>query len=253
MLEAVQGEGGVIPADEAFIQGVRELCNEKNLLMLCDEVQCGMGRTGHWFAVQGYGVDPDAFSLAKSLGNGCPIGAVVSGPKLADVFQPGRHASTFGGNPLACAAALATLEVIEEEGLVERAQRTGELFIEGLKMFAESFPDQVETARGRGLMLGMVLRQPAKPFVDTLADMGLLSLATAENVVRFLPPLNVKDNELEEALDIISDGLTGCPADEPVEEPAPAAETAEAPAEEEPAVGAAPAEPEATPGEGAQS
>ena len=207
MLEAVQGEGGVVPADDEFMAGVRELCDEKGLLMLCDEVQCGMGRTGHWFAFQASGVEPDAFSLAKGLGSGYPIGALVTGPKLADVFQPGHHASTFGGTPLACAAALATLDVIEEEGLVDHAKATGELLLHGLNDLVEKYEHVVE-ARGRGLMLGLVLDQPAKPLVDMLADIGLLALATAESVVRFLPPLNVKHDELEEALDILEDCLS---------------------------------------------
>ncbi|MBA4387606.1 MAG: aspartate aminotransferase family protein [Verrucomicrobia bacterium] len=207
LLEAVQGEGGVIPATQEFMAGVRALCDEKGLLMLCDEVQCGMGRTGKWFAFQDYGVEPDAFSLAKALGNGYPIGAVVCSPKLADVFKPGNHASTFGGTPLACAAAVATINVIETEKLLERATNAGELFAEGLRAFIDRF-EHVKEVRGKGLMLGMVLDQPAKPLVDAMAEMGLLTLATAEKVVRFLPPLNVTDNELEEALDIIEDALS---------------------------------------------
>jgi len=206
MVEALQGEGGIIPATDEFMQGIRALCDEKDLLMLCDEVQCGMGRTGDWFAFQASGVEPDCFSLAKALGSGYPIGAIVSNQKLADVYQPGKHASTFGGTPLACAAALATIEVIEEEELLEAATRSGDLFKEGLEAFVEKY-EHVKSVRGRGLMLGMELDQPAKPLVDVLAEMGLLALATAEKVVRFLPPLNVKDGEIEEALDIIEDAL----------------------------------------------
>ncbi|MFC1453396.1 aspartate aminotransferase family protein [Verrucomicrobiota bacterium] len=206
MLEAVQGEGGIVPASEPFMKGVRDLCDEKNLLMLCDEVQCGMGRTGNWFAFQGYDVEPDGFSSAKALASGFPIGAVVAGPKAAGVFKPGTHASTFGGTPLACAAALATLDVIEEEDLVARAKQAGETLSKGLAAFAEKYEHVVE-ARGLGLMVGMVLDEPAKPFVQRLADEGLLALATAENVVRFLPPLNVKDSEIEEALEILDDCL----------------------------------------------
>lgn len=206
MLEAIQGEGGIVPATEEFFKGVRALCDEKGLLMLCDEVQCGIGRTGKWFGFQNYGVDPDAFSLAKGLGNGFPIGAVVSSPKLADVFKPGTHASTFGGTPLACAAALATLGVIESEKLLERASSAGELFSEGLKAFMDKY-ERVKEVRGMGLMVGMVLDQPAKPLVDIMNEMGLFALATAEKVVRFLPPLTVTDNELEESLDIVDDAL----------------------------------------------
>jgi len=206
LLEAVQGEGGVIPAEEEFFKGVRTLCDEKELLMLCDEGQCGLGRTGKWFGFQHYGVEPDAFSLAKALGNGYPIGAVVSGPKLAEVFKPGKHASTFGGTPLACAAALATLNVIENEQLVSRAASRGRKFIEGLSKFVDKF-EHVQEVRGKGLMVGLVLDQDAKPFAGLMSDMGLLTLPTAGNVVRFLPPLNVTDSEIEEALEMIEDCL----------------------------------------------
>jgi acetylornithine/N-succinyldiaminopimelate aminotransferase len=250
MLEAVQGEGGVVPADEQFMKDVRVLCDEKNLLMLCDEVQCGLGRTGEWFGYQAYGVEPDAFSLAKALGSGYPIGAVVSGPKLADVFQPGKHASTFGGTPLACAAALATLDIIEAEGLVKRAAEKGALLREGLEAFVEKY-EHVTGVRGRGLMLGLVLDQDAKDLTTSLAEIGLLTIATAGNVVRFLPPLTVQDDELEEALDILDDCLAEMhgSAEEAAEEAAedesaeaasddaPAPEdTTETPAEEEPVV-----------------
>ncbi|MEA2068355.1 MAG: aminotransferase class III-fold pyridoxal phosphate-dependent enzyme, partial [Verrucomicrobiota bacterium] len=117
LVEALQGEGGVIPADPGFLSNLRKLCNEKGILLLCDEVQCGMGRTGKWFGFQNYGIQPDAFSLAKGLGNGFPIGAMVAGSTLADIFQPGHHATTFGGTPLACSAALSVIEVLEEEEL----------------------------------------------------------------------------------------------------------------------------------------
>jgi predicted acetylornithine/succinylornithine family transaminase len=241
MVEAVQGEGGIVAATDEFMRAVRSLCDEKNLLMLCDEVQCGMGRTGHWFAFQASGVQPDAFSLAKSLGSGFPIGAAVAGPKLADVFKPGSHASTFGGTPLACAAALATIETIEEEGLVDKARRAGDLFREGLEGYIEQF-EHVKEVRGRGLMLGLVLDQPAKALVDSLREGGLLAVATAGNVVRFLPPLNVKDGELEEALDIIHDALSEmhgvAPQPEAEAEPAPAEGAASAAAAEAPAAGA---------------
>lgn len=216
LLEAIQGEGGVICAGEDFLKQVRGLCDEKGILMLCDEVQCGMGRTGYWFGYQVADVKPDAISLAKALGSGYPIGAAVAGAKLSDVFQPGKHASTFGGTPLACASALATLAVMEEENLVDKARLMGEKFRQGLQAFVGKYAPVVEV-RGRGLMLGMVLNQPAKALVEMLRDMGLLSLATAENVIRFLPPLNVKDSEVEEALDIISDclaELTGVKAEE---------------------------------------
>jgi acetylornithine/N-succinyldiaminopimelate aminotransferase len=202
LVEAVQGEGGIIPATADFLQGLRTLCDDRGVLMLCDEVQCGMGRTGHWFAFQAYDVQPDAFSLAKALGSGYPIGAVVSGEKLADIFQPGKHASTFGGTPLACAAALATIEVIEQENLVARAQTAGASFRQILEGFVEKY-DCAQGVRGAGLMLGLVLDRPAQALVAMLEDAGLLALATAGTIVRFLPPLNASDEEIGAAAAIM--------------------------------------------------
>jgi len=206
LVEAIQGEGGVVPAEPEFLEGIRSLCDENSMLMLCDEVQCGMGRSGEWFAYSTYGVTPDACSLAKALGGGFPIGAVLASPALSDVFHPGNHASTFGGTPLACAAALATLDVIDEEDLLARAAEKGTMFQKQLAGLVETF-EHVVDVRGRGLMLGIVLDQPAQPLVDLLTDMGLLTAATAQNVVRLLPPLNATDDEFEEALDMIRDCL----------------------------------------------
>lgn len=206
MIECVQGEGGVIPVDKAFITALRKLCDEKNLLLLCDEVQCGMGRTGDWFAWQTTGVTPDAFSLAKSLASGLPIGACVAGAKLADVFTPGKHGSTFGGNPLSCAAALATISVIEDDNLLDHANEAGEVFRESLLQYVEKY-DQVLEVRGTGLMIGLVLSVPASDLVTKCREMGLLACLAGPNTMRFLPPLTVKDDELEEALDMIDEAL----------------------------------------------
>ena len=206
MLEAVQGEGGVLPATEEFMVGVRKLCDENGLLMLCDEVQCGMGRTGKWFGWQHYTVKPDAFSLAKAIADGVPMGALVASPALSDVFKPGNHASTFGGNPLACAAALAVLDVIESEKLLEQAEKMGALFVEGLNGFVEKY-DQVLEVRGKGLMVGLVVEGSAKEIVDACRDMGLLCCVAGPHVVRFVPPLNIKESNLEEALEMIGDAL----------------------------------------------
>ena len=206
LIEAVQGEGGVVPADIEYLQAVRKFCTERSLLLLFDEVQCGMGRTGHWCAYQRAGVDADAFSLAKSLGSGFPIGAIVAGRKLADVLQPGKHASTFGGNPLACAAALATIRTIESEKLVERAATTGEEFMAVLGEFVGKY-EHVKAVRGVGLMVGLVLDKPAKSLCKLLTENGLLAIPTHEEIVRFLPPLNVRDNEIEEAIEILDDCL----------------------------------------------
>ncbi len=206
LLEAVQGEGGVVPATAEFMKGVRALCDKHELLMLCDEVQCGIGRTGRWFGWQHYDVAPDAFTLAKALGSGVPIGALAASPKYSEVFTPGTHASTFGGNPLATAAALATIQVVEEERLVENAAKLGANFREALQQFVEKY-DQVLAVRGEGLLVGLVVDCPARDIVDALRNQSLLACVAGENVVRFLPPLSVTEDELEEALEMIADAL----------------------------------------------
>ena len=206
LVEAVQGEAGVIAATPEFLKALRALCDEKGILLFCDEVQCGMGRTGHWFAFQASGIKPDAISVAKSLGSGYPIGGIITTPKLSDVFQPGKHASTFGASPLACTAALATIHAIEDEKLVARAAEAGQIFADGLADFIEPY-EHVKAVRAHGLMIGLVLDIPAKPVCQSLAEMGLLAIPTHENVIRFLPPLNIKDSDINEALDIIDDAL----------------------------------------------
>ena len=208
MLEAVQGEGGVNPATEEFMEGVRALCDEKGLLMICDEVQCGMGRTGTWFAWQGYGVKPDLFTCAKALGGGLPMGALVASAKFADVFTPSSHASTFGGNPVTAAAALAVIDVIEEEGLLENAKAMGEKFKEMLEEFADKY-DKLLDVRGKGLMLGLVTEGEAKDVVEALKEQGVLALTAGAHVVRFLPPLTISEGDLGEVQDMMSDAF-GC-------------------------------------------
>ena len=202
LVEAVQGEGGVVPASPDFMNGLRALCNERNLLLLCDEVQCGVGRTGKWFGFQAYGIQPDAFSVAKGLAGGFPIGAIVAGPKLSDVFQPGNHASTFGGNPLACAAALAVIEAIDAEKLLEHAAQMSELFMAHLRKIAKKFKFITEV-RGLGLMIGMVLDRPAKPLEVLLREKGLIAIATHDTVIRFLPPLNITAGQVRKAARIV--------------------------------------------------
>ena len=206
MLEAVQGEGGVTPATAEFMAGVRALCDEKNLIMICDEVQCGMGRTGKWWGWQNSGVKPDLFTCAKSIADGVPMGALVSNAKFADVFTPGSHASTFGGNPLACAAALATIKIIEDEKLLAAAVKKGELLMESLKAFAEKY-DQVLDVRGIGLMQGMVIDGDPKVVVDKFRDYNVLALTAGGNVVRFLPTLSMKESNLEQAVEMMTEAL----------------------------------------------
>jgi acetylornithine/N-succinyldiaminopimelate aminotransferase len=206
LCEAVQGEGGVVPADPAFIAGLRALCDEKKLLLLFDEVQCGIGRTGKWFGFQHYGVRPDGISMAKALGGGFPIGAAAVTPELSNVFQPGNHASTFGGTPLACAAALAVLDTIEKEHLLGNAAAMGALFMDGLRALAHNHPC-IKTVRGLGLMVGAVLDVPAKPVEAKLRENGLLCIATGDHVLRFVPPLIVTPAQIRQALDLLDRSL----------------------------------------------
>ena len=206
MLEPVQGEGGVTPATDAFMKGVRALCDEKNLLLICDEVQSGMGRTGTWFAWQGYDVKPDLFTCAKALAGGLPMGALVSNAKLADVFTLSAHASTFGGNPVAAAAALAVIDVIESEQLLANAVKVGAVLKAKLDEFADQY-DKLLDVRGKGLMLGLVTEDNAKDLVDAFRAQGLLVLTAGEHVVRFLPPLTLSESDLEDVFDMISDAL----------------------------------------------
>jgi predicted acetylornithine/succinylornithine family transaminase len=207
LVEAVQGEGGILPADPEFMIGLRKLCDEHDILLLCDEVQAGVGRTGHWFGFQAYGIQPDAFSLAKGLGSGFPIGALVASPEVANVFQPGHHATTFGGTPLACAAALATLEVIEQEHLLENAVARGRELLARLQQTADRY-DWIEGARGTGLMAGLVLNENALPLQKLLQNKKLLTLATAVRVLRLLPPLNVTSEEINTAADLIDEACS---------------------------------------------
>jgi acetylornithine/N-succinyldiaminopimelate aminotransferase len=207
LVEAVQGEGGILPADQEFITGIRKLCDENGMLLLFDEVQTGIGRTGKWFGFQNYNVQPDAFSLAKGLGNGFPIGAVVAAPKVADVFQPGHHATTFGGTPLACAAAIAVMDTIEQDRLLENASAMGARLLEKLQAIAEQY-DWIECARGTGLMVGLVLKDNALPLQKIVQNKGMLCLATAVRVLRMLPPLNVTAEEVDQAAAIIADACS---------------------------------------------
>ena len=208
LIECVQGEGGVVPATDEFVKGVRALCDEKGILMLCDEIQCGMGRTGKMWAFQHYGVEPDAFTSAKALGGGLPLGALVASKKLSDVFGPGSHGSTFGGNPVACAASLAVFKTFEEEKIVEQAAARGEFFRKGLQHFVEKYDDLLEV-RGKGLLVGLALKEPrAGELLDEMRIAGLLACKAGDSVVRFLPPLNVTEKDLEEGLEMIGDALS---------------------------------------------
>ena len=203
MLEMVQGEGGILPADEDFVKGLEKLCREKNVLLLFDEVQCGMGRTGTLCAWQGYGIKPDAFSFAKAIANGIPMGAFVCNERLSGVLTPGTHGNTFGGNALATAASLAVFETIYKDKLLENAQEMGAYLRGKLEKLAEKY-DFVKEVRGRGLMIGVVLDFPAKEILPVLREKGLVALSAGEVVLRLLPPLIVKREDCDKAVRIIS-------------------------------------------------
>lgn len=206
LVEAIQGEGGIIPAEKDFMMGLRHLCDEKEILLLCDEVQCGMGRTGRWFGFELYEIKPDAFSLAKALGNGFPIGSVVGYDRLADVFSPGKHASTFGGNPLACSAAIAVIETIQNENILKNVVVTGNYFKNALIKLASSY-SLIKEVRGIGFMLGIVIDGDPKQLCRIMAAKGLLAIPTGQTVVRFLPPLIAEKNHVDEALCIMEESL----------------------------------------------
>lgn len=199
MMEVVQGEGGVVPASPDFVQAVRSACREAGALLLFDEIQTGIGRTGSMFAWQQTGVEPDAFSLAKGLGGGVPIGALVTNPALANILGPGTHGSTFGGNPLVCAAALAVLDTVEKQGLVKKAADNGEYLAKLLKKVAKSH-SFIQGIRGSGLMQGVIIDRPAGGLQAACQNEGLLVIATAGTIIRMLPPLTVSRAEIKQAV-----------------------------------------------------
>lgn len=204
LVECIQSEGGVVVADDKFMKDLRALCDEKGVLLFCDEVQTGIGRTGEWFAYQNYGVKPDAVSFARGLSSGVPMGGIVATPAISDVFTPGSHGCNFGGNPLACSAALATIEVIESEQLLAHAKEIGKTFRDGLMDLVEKY-DQFIDVRGIGLMIGLELDTPAAEFVSKLREMGCLACVAGQGVVRFVPPLTVSEEDVDCALDMVDD------------------------------------------------
>jgi acetylornithine aminotransferase len=192
LVEPVQGEGGIHIAHHEYLQALRKLCDEREWLLMFDEVQCGVGRTGKWFGHQNAGVKPDVMSLAKGLGSGVPIGACLAAGKAAGVFKPGNHGSTFGGNPLACAAALTTLAVVEEDDLLGNAARIGQAIRTGFAKALEGVAGVV-SIRGAGLMIGIELDRPCSALVMQSLEAGYLINVTADKVIRLLPPLNFSD------------------------------------------------------------
>lgn len=216
LVELIQGEGGVNVCHDDYLRGLRTICDANGWLLMLDEVQSGIGRTGKWFAFQHSGVKPDVMSLAKGLGNGVPIGACLASGAAAKLFKPGNHGSTFGGNPLVCAAALATLAIIEEDGLMQNAEAMGDFIRAQLRERLAGLPG-VRDIRGKGMMIGIELDKPCKDIVEIALHAGLLINVTADNVIRLLPPLTYTR---ENALHLV-DHLTPLIKDELAKQAAP--------------------------------
>jgi len=207
-VETIQGDGGINPCTKEFLVGLRKLCDDNNLLLLMDEVQCGAGRTGKFFAFEHMGIRADAIAMAKGLAGGFPIGAVWIGEKSADLFQPGMHGSTFGGTPLACAAALAVLDIFEREGLLGHVSRESGPWIRELTRMANEFPKLVSGVRGLGFLVGLQMAVDAAPIMASLREHGLLTAPAGVNVIRLLPPLNASAEELGRSVSIFREVLS---------------------------------------------
>jgi predicted acetylornithine/succinylornithine family transaminase len=206
LLEPVQGEGGIRPAQREFLKKIRELCTEKDILLIYDEVQCGIGRTGNLFAYQTYEIPPDAIALAKGLGGGFPIGAMMAVEKAVFALKPGDHASTFGGNPLACTAAKVILNALLKQGILKNVKEQGEYLREKLENLKEKY-DLVSEVRGIGLIQGVELSVPAGNIINACIEKGLLLVGAGTNVIRFVPPLIVSKAEIDKAVNILEETL----------------------------------------------
>ncbi len=207
MLETIQGEGGINIATKEFMQGVRKLCDEKGLLLILDEVQCGMARSGKYFAYQHYGIEPDIMTLAKALGGGVAIGAMTARKEIAKSLVPGSHASTFGGNPLACAAGVAVFETIENEGLLDNVVKMGNYAVAQVKTLQKTCK-VIKEVRGVGLMIGIELNVNGAEIIRNCIQAGLFLNCTHDTVIRFMPPLNVKKEHIDEGLNILEKVLS---------------------------------------------
>ena len=208
LVEPIQGEGGVNVPDDDYLPGLRKLCDESGALLILDEVQTGVGRTGRLWAYEHAGIEPDVLTLAKALANGVPMGAMLAREEVARVLTPGSHASTFGGTPFVASVALATLATVIEEKIPERAARMGRHLVEGLRALAGSVP-AIREVRGRGLLIGIELDRPAGPVVERCREAGLLVLTAGERVLRLAPPLIVEPADCERALAVLATALGG--------------------------------------------
>lgn len=207
LLEPVQGEGGIYALTPEYLQAARAICDKAGALLILDEIQAGLGRTGHFFAYQGLGVKPDIVTLAKGLGGGLPIGAICATQEAASGFQPGDHGTTFGGNPVACAAAVATLKTVLSSHLVEMAAELGGYLMSKLEGLKAKYPALVKEIRGKGLMIGIELTQPGAPVLAKCHELGLLANVTAGTVLRLLPPYVITAKDIDKAVSIIDEAL----------------------------------------------
>lgn len=203
MLEAIQGEGGVHVPDPDYLPKVRALCDKYNAVLIFDEVQCGMGRTGTFFGCQQFGVKPDIVTLAKGLAGGVPIGAFMATDKVANAFHAGDHGSTFGGNPLACAAACVVLDALIDGNLMENAKEIGAYLQSKFEEYKAKYPNLIKEVRGRGLILGMELTRPVREIANECLDYGAIINCTAGNVLRFVPPLNITKAHVDELISVL--------------------------------------------------
>lgn len=207
MLEPIQGEGGINVAKKEYLEGLKKLCEEKDLLLIMDEVQTGMGRTGEMFCFKNYGVKPDVMTLAKSLGSGVPIGAVVASRRICDILGPGSHATTFGGSPLVCAAGIATFEAIAEEKLLDNVRIINKYLFARLNGLKKKYPEIIKEARGLGIMAGVELFIEGDEIVTRAREKGLLINCTQKNILRIMPPLGVKKGQVNRALKLLEASL----------------------------------------------
>lgn len=207
LLEPIQGEGGINVPTDGYLPGVRELCDEYGALLIFDEIQSGMGRTGKMFAFQNFGVMPDIVTMAKGLGGGVPIGAFLAKEKIAQVFKPGDHGTTFGGNPLACAAANAVLAVMADEKLLDNAGKIGAYMINELKKLQKKYPAIISEVRGKGLLIGAKLTKPGREIVEQCLTQGIIINCTAGDVLRFVPPLNITEQHVDQVVDALNQVL----------------------------------------------
>lgn len=206
IIEPIQGEGGIHPAEESFLKRARELCDDVDALLILDEIQCGMGRTGAFYAYQRYGIIPDILATAKALGNGFPIAAFLAKDEVSQALEPGSHGTTYGGNPVGCAAALATLREMQEKQIPGQALKKGKYYMGRLREEAEEW-DAIREVRGEGLMIGVDLNFNGKPVVAKMRDKGVLSNCTSDTVIRLVPPLTISNDDLNTVIEVLIESI----------------------------------------------